>query len=256
MTEPLLEIRSLSVRYGQQLALDQVDVAVMPGETVAVLGRNGAGKTSFALAIAGLVASSGSVRFRGSEIAGQRPFRVARQGVTLVPEGRGVLQGLTVRENLAIGEASGRKAGGASGPTRSDMIDRFPRLGERLDQQAERLSGGEQQILVLARAILARPKLLILDEPSLGLAPLVINETVEVLQELSRSGLSVLLIEQNIGVTRRLADRAYVFANGRVVTEGTTDSVCADEQLLTSYLGASVPAMSSALGQKAPTTIQ
>lgn len=239
MSEPYLSVESVSVHYGKTVALADVDLEVARGDAVAVLGPNGAGKTTLADAISGVVRlSSGRIRFDGQDLAKVKPHNIARGGILQVPEGRGVLRDLTVRENLVLGglTARKRKDGGANDPV-TRVLERFPRLEERLGQDAGSLSGGEQQMLVLARAMIAQPKLLILDEPSLGLAPQLVRETFDLLATLKAEGLSLLVIEQNFPMSLKLADRAYVLANGKVVISGAADSVRADPGLVEAYLG-------------------
>jgi branched-chain amino acid transport system ATP-binding protein len=238
MNDPYLSVEGLEVHYGKTVALSGVDLEVGRGEAVAVLGPNGAGKTTLADAISGVVRlSAGRISFDGQDLAKVKPYKIARGGVLQVPEGRGVLRDLTVRENLVLGglTAVRRKDSGDRSITR--VLERFPRLEERLGQSAGSLSGGEQQMLVLARAMIAQPKLLILDEPSLGLAPQLVRDTFDLLATLKADGLSMLVIEQNFPMSLKLADRAYVLASGKVVISGSADHVRNHPELVTAYLG-------------------
>ena len=217
-TARIIETEKLSARYGHVEALRSVDIHVGEGELVAVLGPNGAGKSTLMRAILGLVANSGTVRFRGEATPRGNPVAVAAKGVVLVPEGRGIFGPMSVRENLELGAyLLNDKDEFERRQTR--VLTLFPRLKERLSQTAGSLSGGEQQMLAVGRALMAEPKVLLLDEPSLGLAPRVISEILETLGELNRAGLSVLLVEQKAPLALKLANRAYLLAVGRVVAE-------------------------------------
>jgi branched-chain amino acid transport system ATP-binding protein len=235
MTEPLLSVEGVEARYGRTLALSDVDLEIHEGEAVALLGPNGAGKTTLANAISGFVRlARGRIRFLGKDLAKVPAHRVTRGGILHVPEGRGVLRDLTVRENLVLGGLGARRA---ATPAIDRVLERFPRLGERLKQPAGSLSGGEQQMLVLARAMIGQPRLLVLDEPSLGLAPQLVRHTFDLLGELKAEGLSLLVIEQNFPMSLKLADRAYVLSNGRVVMAGASARVREDPALRAAYLG-------------------
>jgi branched-chain amino acid transport system ATP-binding protein len=232
----LLELRDVEARYGPVKALHGVSLSVDQGEIVAVLGGNGAGKTTTLRAVSGLVDHSGEVVFDGTPIARASPERVARLGIAHVPEGRGIFQELSVRENLRLGAYTRRN--GALQADYERVHGYFPWLQERRDQQAGTLSGGEQQMLALARALLARPRLLLLDEPSLGLAPMVVAEIFRIVRELNeKDGLTVLVVEQNARLALRSAARAYVLEVGRVALEGTSDELERDEAVRKSYLG-------------------
>ncbi len=236
----ILEVNNLSVRYGSTIALNDATLSVDAGEIVAILGANGAGKSTLASAISGLVpAVSGSVRFMGKSIDKLAAYQRGRRGIVSVPEGRGVFRDLTVMENLKLGLVSqklGRRFGREPINLES-VLARYPRLGERLKQAAGTLSGGEQQMLVLARAMLSDPKLLILDEPSLGLAPYLIEETFEEIKRYADMGISVLLIEQNVAMSLELAQRALVLSNGNVVASGTAKELSESGALKDIYLG-------------------
>jgi branched-chain amino acid transport system ATP-binding protein len=232
----LLELKGVEARYGQVKALHGVSLRVGEGEIVTVLGGNGAGKTTTLRAVSGLVDHSGEVLFDGARIRRASPERVARLGIAHVPEGRGILQELSVWDNLRLGAYTRRNGSVDSDYER--MHGFFPWLAERRDQQAGTLSGGEQQMLALARALMARPRLLLLDEPSLGLAPIVVAEIFRIVRELNeKDGLTVLVVEQNARIALRSAARAYVLEVGRVALEGTSDELVRDESVRKSYLG-------------------
>jgi branched-chain amino acid transport system ATP-binding protein len=231
----LLAVRDLRVSYGKVVALDRVSLAVDEGEVVTLVGANGAGKSTLLKALMGVVPiESGDIEFRGKRANGRRAHEMARLGIAYVPEGRGTLRQLTVRENLVLG-AFGRP--GASDIERDlrDVLDRFPVLGERIDQVAGTLSGGQQQMLVIARALMARPRLVLLDEPSLGLAPLIARSIFEIIADLRSQGVTVLLVEQNAHAALALASRAYVLEIGRIVLEGP--DLLGDPRVRAAYLG-------------------
>jgi branched-chain amino acid transport system ATP-binding protein len=230
----LLELRNVEARYGPVKALHGVSLTVDGDELVAVLGANGAGKTTTLRAISGTVRRTGDLVFGGKALP-RRPEGTARAGIAHVPEGRGTFSDLTVWENLRLGAYTRR--GGIKDDARR-VFGFFPRLEERRDQQAGTLSGGEQQMLALGRAMMARPKLLLLDEPSLGLAPIVVNEIFEALDRMKgEDGMSVLVVEQNANLVLAHAARAYVLEVGTVVVEGTSDELRANESVRKSYLG-------------------
>jgi branched-chain amino acid transport system ATP-binding protein len=230
----LLELKHVQARYGAVRALHDVSLAVGEGELVAVLGANGAGKTTTLRAISGTVRRDGDVLFAGKKLP-RRAEATARAGIAHVPEGRGTFMELSVWDNLRLG-AYTRRGGLKEDAER--VFDFFPRLGERRDQQAGTLSGGEQQMLALGRALMARPRLLLLDEPSLGLAPLVVREIFGALQRMqAEDGAAVLVVEQNARLALRAAQRAYVLEVGRVVVEGASDELQQNESVRRSYLG-------------------
>jgi branched-chain amino acid transport system ATP-binding protein len=230
----LLELHGIEARYGPVQALHGVSLQVGDGELVAVLGANGAGKTTTLRAISGTVRRSGEVVFAGKKLP-RRPDATARAGIAHVPEGRGTFSELSVWENLRLG-AYARRANIKKEAQR--VYKFFPRLEDRRDQQAGTLSGGEQQMLALGRAMMARPKLLLLDEPSLGLAPMVVNQIFEALTRMKTDdGMSVLVVEQNANLALAYAARAYVLEVGNVVVEGTSDELRANESVRKSYLG-------------------
>jgi branched-chain amino acid transport system ATP-binding protein len=229
----MLEIKDLVVAYGPVVALHGVSIEVQRGESVAVVGPNGAGKTSLMRCLAGLVKpSSGSIQLEGEGIGRRRAHAVARSGVALVPEGRGTLAPLTVRENLVLGGFHRSKEEVAE--SIEAMCTLFPVLGQRLKAPAGLLSGGEQQMLSIARALMAAPRLLALDEPSMGLAPKVVDDILETLRNVAGLGTAILLAEQNAALALDAADRAYVLVNGEIVAAGTGDVL--GEDLFERYL--------------------
>ena len=237
MAEALLELEDVTARYGPVAALHGVSLTVAEGEAVALLGANGAGKTTTLRAVSGTVRRGGAIAFAGRSIARRSPEAVARAGIGHVPEGRGTLTELTVRENLRLG-AYVRRDRKAVREDERRVLAHFPRLADRLGQRAGTLSGGEQQMLALARALMLRPRLLLLDEPSLGLAPIVVAELFRIVGELNeREGLSVLVVEQNAALALAATSRAYVLESGRVAVEGESGRLRRDEAVRRSYLG-------------------
>jgi branched-chain amino acid transport system ATP-binding protein len=224
------------VRYGAIQAVRNLDVEVAEGEIVALLGANGAGKSTTLKAIVGLVRSKGDIRFAGASIAGRDTEEIVRNGLTMVPEGRRVFPTLTVAENLRLGAATRRNPAGA-GHSRSEVETLFPVLAERADQPAGTLSGGQQQQLAIARALMSEPKLLLLDEPSLGLAPQIVDDIFDLILRLKARGLTILLVEQDAVAALDIADRAYVMASGRVIMSGAAAELRASEQVARAYLG-------------------
>jgi branched-chain amino acid transport system ATP-binding protein len=232
---PLLELRDVEARYGPVKALHGVSLEVAEGEIVAVLGANGAGKTTTLRAVSGTVRRSGEILFAGNRLP-RAPEAVARQGVAHVPEGRGTFAELSVRDNLRLGAYSRR--GRDSREDLRRVYAFFPRLEERLDQQAGTLSGGEQQMLALGRAMMARPRLLLLDEPSLGLAPLVVKEIFATLARMNgEEGVTVVVVEQNAHLALASSARAYVLEVGRVAVSGSSEELRRAESVRKSYLG-------------------
>jgi branched-chain amino acid transport system ATP-binding protein len=230
---PLLELKDVSARYGQVTALHDVTLTVDEGEIVALLGANGAGKTTTLRAVSGTVRREGDVVFAGKRLGRSGPEAVARAGIAHVPEGRGIFAELTVWDNLRMGAYMLRGK-----PDFGTVLAYFPWLEARRNQQAGTLSGGEQQMLALARAFLQRPKLLMLDEPSLGLAPLVTREVFRVVSDLNqKEGLAVLVVEQNAAIALNSARRAYVLETGYVATSGTADELRSDDAVRSAYLG-------------------
>jgi branched-chain amino acid transport system ATP-binding protein len=229
---PLLELKGVSARYGPVAALHDVSLTVDEGEIVALLGANGAGKTTTLRAVSGTVRRSGDVVFAGRKLGRVTPESVARTGVAHVPEGRGIFAELSVWDNLRMGAYTVRR------PDYARVLEYFPWIENRRTQQAGTLSGGEQQMLALARAFLSRPKLLMLDEPSLGLAPLITREVFRVVTELNqKEGTAVLVVEQNAVIALDAAQRAYVLETGRVAVAGNADELKSNDAVRTAYLG-------------------
>ena len=236
MSEPLLLVENLSVRYGRVEAVQGLSLRVDEGALVSLVGANGAGKTSTLSAIAGLTHASGRVRFAGRDVLGKRPSELVRRGLVLVPEGRQILATLTVRENLELGGYARRDRAGVAADVRA-TIERFPILGERQKLPAGSLSGGEQQMLAIARALVARPRLLLLDEPSMGLAPQFVARVFAILRELHSDGRTVLLVEQNARQALAISDDAYVLESGRITLAGPAHELANDERVVAAYLG-------------------
>ncbi len=235
--EHLLDVAGLEVRYGAIEAIRGAGLEVCKGEIVALLGANGAGKSSFLNAVMGLVPlAAGRVLLDGEDIAGEAPETIVRRGMTLCPEGRRVFANLTVRENLSIGGATRRRTGDAAAIL-ADMLDRFPVLAERHDQMAGTLSGGEQQMLAIARAMMSAPRIVLLDEPSLGLAPRIVDTIFEMIVALQHHGATILLVEQNVDLALDIADRGYVLASGRVALSGPASELLASGDVERAYMG-------------------
>ncbi|MGD9914957.1 MAG: ABC transporter ATP-binding protein [Rhizobiaceae bacterium] len=231
----MLSVRDLSVRYGAVTAVSGVGLSLSAGEALAIVGPNGAGKTSLLSAIAGLVRpAAGAVEIDGRPMTGVQLSDVVRHGVALVPEGRNIFGSLTVLENLRLG-ATARRDDAAADIER--VFDTFPILGERRSQPAGQLSGGEQQMLAIARAMLSKPRLLLLDEPSLGLAPAIVDRVYELLNTIRASGVALLLVEQNAARAFALADRACIMSHGAIVLAGTPDEIRAREDFDAHYFG-------------------
>ncbi len=235
--EPVLVIKDLQVHYGAIHALRGVSLEVPDGQVVALIGANGAGKTTTLRAISKMVkASAGSVKFRGEELTRLQPHEIVERGLAHAPEGRGIFLNLTLRENLELGAFLRKDRDGI----RDDLeksFQLFPILKERIDQVAGTLSGGEQQMLAVARALMSRPRLLLLDEPSLGLAPQVVERIFQVLTDVSRTGVSLLLVEQNAHKALQIANQAYVLETGEVVMKGTGKELLASPEVRKAYLG-------------------
>jgi branched-chain amino acid transport system ATP-binding protein len=234
----MLEIAGLRVAYGAVPALHEVSLTVAAGEIVALIGANGAGKSTTLKAISGLLRpQAGTVRFEGRDLGGQPPEAVARLGVAHVPEGRRIFPGLTVRENLLVGAAA-RPAEAESVEAGLEAVYRlFPRLAERSDQRGWSLSGGEQQMLALGRGLMARPRLLLLDEPSLGLAPRLVREMFDTIVAINAAGTTVLLVEQNAYLALQVARRGYVMENGRITLTDRADALSRRDDVRAAYLG-------------------
>jgi branched-chain amino acid transport system ATP-binding protein len=235
----LLQIRGLEVSYGGIRAVKGIDLEVADRELVCLIGANGAGKSSTLRALSGLVpAAPGVVRFRGRDLAGVPAFQRARAGLIMVPEGRGVFAQLTVDENLSMGAYP--RGDGEVESDRVRVLELFPHLAERRGQIAGTLSGGEQQMLAIGRALMSRPTLLALDEPSMGLAPLVAAKIFEVIRDINRQGVSVLLVEQNARAALALAGRAYVMESGTITLSGDARALLSDPRVREAYLGETV----------------
>ncbi len=251
----MLEVKNLVVDYGIIRAIKGIDLFVEEGTIVAILGANGAGKTTTIRTINGMVkAASGEIKLKNEKITNMEPYKLATKGVIQSPEGRMILKGLTVEENLFVGayslksettrisdgddEKSIKKSAlKIRKETLQEVYDLFPVLKERRKQQASTLSGGEQQMLAIGRALMARPKLLLLDEPSLGLAPLIVQEIFQKIQQIKAHGTTILIVEQNAYQTLKIADYVYVLELGKVKTEGKAEDLLKDDQLVKAYLG-------------------
>ena len=237
VTRVLLSVRGLRVHYGAIEAVKGIDLELLRGEITTLLGANGAGKSTTLLALSGLLgASAGSIIFDGAELRGAAPHRIVARGLVQVPEGREILTTLTVRENLLLG-AYRRKQSAETGADLANLLALFPRLRERLDGAAGNLSGGEQQMLAIARALMARPKLLLLDEPSMGLAPVLVQEIFKTLSQLNEGGLTIFLVEQNARQALRIAHRAYVMEIGVIALSGPSQELLHNPRVIEAYLG-------------------
>ncbi|MEA2684022.1 MAG: branched-chain amino acid transport system ATP-binding protein [Chloroflexota bacterium] len=239
----LLEISNLDVYYGQVSALRGLSMSIAAGEMVALLGANGAGKTTTLRAISQVVeARSGSILFEGTEVNGKAPYDVVRFGITHLSEGRDLFPSLTVADNLRMGYWVRRKDKKGMKQRADHVMDLFPRLRERSEQAAGTLSGGEQQMLGVARALMPEPKLLIIDELSLGLAPMIVAQLFETLVEVNKTGTTILLVEQFVHMALKHTNRAYVLAKGEVVADGASSDLLKDPSLVQSYLGGAAEA--------------
>jgi branched-chain amino acid transport system ATP-binding protein len=237
VTESVLTVKDLQVHYGAIHALRGVSLEVQDGQAVALIGANGAGKTTTLRAITRMVrASAGSVRFRGEELTRLQPHEIVARGLAHAPEGRGIFLNLTLRENLELGAFLRTDRDGIAADLKRSF-ELFPILKERIDQVAGTLSGGEQQMLAVARALMCRPRLLLLDEPSLGLAPQVVERIFQVLKDVVQSGVSLLLVEQNAHKALQIAHQAYVLETGEVVMKGTGKELLASPEVRKAYLG-------------------
>ena len=236
--KPFLRIAGLHVHYGAIEAVKGVDLILGEGRITTLLGANGAGKSTILLTISGLVkASSGSIHFDGREVQNLPPHRIVGRGIVQVPEGREILATLTIKENLLLGAYRQSRHQADLAADLENVLSLFPRLKERLDGTAGNLSGGEQQMLAIARALMARPRLLLLDEPSMGLAPLLVQEIFKTLRELNQRGLTIFLVEQNARQALKIADDAYVLENGKTVLCGAGAEMLNDPRIIQAYLG-------------------
>jgi len=232
----LLDLKGLEVRYGGIHAVKGIDLDVGEGELVCLIGANGAGKSSTLKAICGLVpVHAGAVRYAGADIAKAKVHELPRRGLVMVPEGRGIFPQLTVQENLAMGAYA--RGGGRIGQMSESQYASFPRLKERRRQIAGTLSGGEQQMLAIARALMSEPRLLLLDEPSMGLAPLMVAKIFEIVRDVARRGVTILLIEQNARLALELAGRGYVMESGAITLSGDAKQLLANPKVREAYLG-------------------
>ncbi len=231
----LLQVRGLKVAYGGIRAVRGIDLDVDDGELVCLIGANGAGKSSTLRGITGLVHASGEIRLAGKRLGGLPTHAIAREGVALVPEGRGIFARLQVWENLAMGAYARRDKGVDEDLAR--VYELFPRLAERRQQIAGTLSGGEQQMLAIGRALMSRPRLLLLDEPSMGLAPLMVRKIYDTIQAIARQGVTILLVEQNAHLALQVSARAYVMESGGITLAGTSGELASDPAIQAAYLG-------------------
>ena len=237
MANTLLKVKGLKVAYGGIQAVKGVDMEVHEGELVSLIGSNGAGKTSSMKAITGsLIMQAGDIEYLGKSIKGQGPWDLTKQGLAMVPEGRGVFTRMTIIENLQMG-AYIRKDNAGIADDMEKMFHIFPRLRERKDQLAGTMSGGEQQMLVMARALMNRPKVLLLDEPSMGLSPIMVDKIFEVIKDVYAQGVTVLLVEQNASRALAIADRGYVMDSGYITMTGAGQDMLSDPKVRAAYLG-------------------
>lgn len=235
----MLKFENVSLRYGSFLALDQVSLHADQGELVVLLGANGAGKSSLFLTASGIhKAAGGSITWNGHELVGQKPSAIVQAGMVQCPEGRKLFSQMSVRKNLELGAYVHRRDPGPSRQTLEEVFALFPILRDKQHDPAGSLSGGQQQMVAIGRAMMGRPRVLLLDEPSLGLAPLVIKQMFEVIQRINAAGTTVLLAEQNAFAALKIAHRAYVLENGRIVREGAPAALLADDSIRKAYIGA------------------
>ncbi len=238
MPEALLAVRGLAVHYGPIEAVKDLNVELHAGQITALVGANGAGKSTTLMALSGLLRkAAGTVRFEGRDITRLPPHKIVAAGVVQVAEGRATLGTLTVRENLELGAYARRDGAAARGQDLEKVYTLFPRLQEREGGLAGNLSGGEQQMLAIGRALMARPKLLLLDEPSMGLAPIIVQDIFRILVEINRQGLTIFLVEQNVRQALKIAHRGYVLETGRIVLEGSGAQLLAEPRVQEAYLG-------------------
>ena len=237
----MLDVSNLTVRYGKHVALDGVSLHVAAGEMVAILGANGAGKSSLLGAIGRRVRpENGSILFNGEDLMARPQYMLANIGIALVPEGRGIFPGLSVAENLSLGGRPSRAQANVN-QTKEMIFDMFPKLGERRRQLAGTMSGGEQQMVAIGRALMSSPDLLLLDEPSLGLAPIVVQEVFAALKRVRATGLTILIVEQNARATLALSDSAYLIEAGRITGSGPASELQNDPAVVQAFLGGAIP---------------
>lgn len=235
--EPLLELDDLRVSYGGIKALKGISLKIFPGEIVAIIGANGAGKTTTLKSIARLLpVAGGHIRFAGGDIVSKSTEDVVEAGISLAPEGRAIFPNLTVRENLELGAYAHRDPK-TMAETLEDTTQLFPRLGERMNQEGGTLSGGEQQMLAIGRALMARPSLLLLDEPSLGIAPKLVQQIFEAIRKIASSGVTILVVEQNTRIALESSQRAYVLRTGEIALQGKSSELAANAEIQAAYLG-------------------
>ncbi len=233
----LLSVKNLNVYYGAIHAVKDIDFEVETGEIVTLIGANGAGKTTILQTVSGLLkAKDGEVNYQGEDITKKPAYKILADGLAQVPEGRRIFTSLTVRENLEMGAFTRDDKAGIQADVK-EMYKRFPRLEERQQQPAGTLSGGEQQMLAIARALMSRPRLLLLDEPSMGLSPLLVQEIFRIIRDVNETGTTILLVEQNAQLALSVADRGYVLETGRIVMSGEAKSLLTDERIKAAYLG-------------------
>ena len=233
----MLQIDDIHVYYGAIHAIKGISLRVDQGEIVTLIGANGAGKSTTLRTISGLLKpKSGSITFEGKNIAGRQPHEIVKAGISQVPEGRRIFANMTVQENLDLGAYTRKDADGVAKDL-AMVFERFPRLQERKAQEAGTLSGGEQQMLAMGRALMSRPRLLLLDEPSMGLAPLLIKEILSIIQDINKTGTTILLVEQNANMALSIANRAYVLETGRITLSGDAKKLAASEDVRKAYLG-------------------
>jgi branched-chain amino acid transport system ATP-binding protein len=235
----MLQVKDISVNYGSFRALHKINIEAREGELVVLLGVNGAGKSSIFLTVSGLnKTTSGSIRFRNKELVGMKPSQIVHDGLVHCPEGRKLFPGLTVLKNLTLGAYVHRSDRKGIQRSLEEVFELFPILAERREQPAGSLSGGQQQMVAIGRALMSRPQALLLDEPSLGLAPLIVNQVFDVIDKINKAGTTILLAEQNAHAALKIASRAYVIESGRIVLEGTRDELLNNEGVRKAYIGA------------------
>lgn len=238
MSTSMLEVKDLNVFYGNIHAIKDASLRVEEGEIISLIGANGAGKTTMLQTISGILRSkSGSVSYKGADITKTRAHEILRMGIAQVPEGRQVFANLSVLDNLEMGAFSVKASAEDKAALRERFFGRFPRMKERANQMAGTLSGGEQQMLAMGRAIASRPQLMILDEPSMGLSPIFVKEIFETIKKLNEEGTTILLVEQNAMMALSISDRAYVLETGSIVMEGTSQELANDDRVKKAYLG-------------------